>query len=240
MQPFNSGPVRQKMYEIWTDDTATLSDISFFEGLEKGELNREYIQSHWFEKHSSTHVFIPGQLHVVKTTINHFLLPWTIDNFPGISQWAIWRDPWEILSSLIRNDFIESWYSDAIVQVATTVKHSDLLAPHYKGMDKILSHPHLEAAYLIAVRSHFLFANINPDHIINYEQFKIDNLDGIKNFFQSFGLSPLDGVAFRDMNLIGEAFNPNRAARLGVLPEHHEAISSIFAPLLNLWNNLAE
>jgi len=233
MQPFNSGPVRRKMYQIWNDDVATDEDVKFFEGLEKAEILRDYIKSHWFEKYSTTQSFIPGRVHLIKTTLNHFLIDWCQVRFPGIDQWAIWRNPWEILISLIRNEFIGEWYVTALEELSPVVRTTSLLAPFRKFLGG-LDNPHAQAAYLIAVRSYFLFNYVKNDRVIFYEDFYDNPSNGLSGFLNAYNLVPLEIEAGKDLNIAGTFSPDNRKAIELVDLESIELISSIFAVLTDL------
>lgn len=230
MQPFNSGPVRKKMYQIWDDTVAGDEDIKFFEGLETGILHREYIHSHWFEQHSTSTEFIPGRLHVVKTTLNHLLTPWCQTRFPNIHQWAIWRDPWEILSSLIRNDFIGDWYADGFEQLAVTVKNNEGLSLFEEFIPRI-SHPHSQAAFLIAVRSFVLFKNVTSDRVIFYIEFAKNPTTACAPFFKVYGLTPIEIDSKDDLNIVGTYDQVQSDSREQIDGSTEEVISSIFAVL---------
>lgn len=233
MQPFNSGPVRKKMYQIWDDSIATEADIQFFKGLEQGLMHRDYIQSHWFEKYSSVKEFVPGHIHIVKTTLNHFLVDWCQSRFPEIHQWAIWRDPWDILASLVRNDFIGEWYEDAVVQVIKVVTEQDSLSPFRQFLNS-LKHPHVQAAFLIGVRSFELFSHVLVDRVIFYDEFKNEPSPSLMRFLKTYDLAVFNMDAEGDMNVIG-AFRSNQKPVSELIEKGNlTLISSIFAVLIDL------
>jgi hypothetical protein len=231
MQPFNGGSVREKMYQIWDDELASEEDVGFFFGLEKGQLNREYIKSHWFDKYSTTKEFIPGQLHVVKTTLNHFLVDWCQQRFPMIHQWAIWRNPWAILSSLIRNDLISAWYDDALIQVQETVSSNEILRPIFGRFNLVNDHAFIKAAYLIAVRSYYLFYFIDPAKVIYYNRFREDPNKELSSFLDFYGLERIEFDLNEDLNIVGEYNRAARDEKSEIEQGHQSTISSIFAPL---------
>lgn len=237
MQPFNSGPVRQKMYEIWDGKVADDADVNFFKGLEKGVLHKEYIKSHWFHKHSSVQEFHPNKLHLIKTTINHFLIDWAQSEFPLIDQWAIWRNPMDILTSLIRNDFIGQWYTDGVSSITPAVEGHALLREHYYRFIGQLNHLHLQAAFLIAVRSHYLFSYVQKDKVIVYEKFKKDNAQGLRHFVDYYGLEPNLSHDTTDKNIIGKSYNAEIEYDELFDAGHNELIRAIFAPLIDLFES---
>ena len=105
MQPFNSGFIRKKMYSILEETDECRPEHVFFKALKNNEIKNELIDSYWHYEHSTTQHFKDGQLHIIKTTINHFTQKWMNENYPEIDVWGIWRDPKDIVDSIIRNKF---------------------------------------------------------------------------------------------------------------------------------------
>jgi len=209
MQPFNSGPIRKRMYEIWDNDLADQADKDFFKKMENNELDTTYIKSHWFDKHSTTKKYVSGHIHFIKSTINHFTTAWINLEYPKIDQWAIWRDPMEVLASLCRNDFVSAWYGDAIESITPTVhKESSLFVflPFLGKLDTEIK----KAAFLIAVRSYFLFLHLDEKRVIEYAKF-IDNPElALSDITLAYGLENLDySEAKTNHNLIGKNYAPN-------------------------------
>ncbi len=208
MQPFNSGPVRQKMYELWKDDTASPEDIRFFAGLERGHLQRDYIRSHWFAE-SSVQEFVPGHLHVIKTTLNHFVTGWSMRRFPGIAHWALWREPRDMLASLIRNDFIDAWYASAIGEIRPAILQDPELNDRFaKYLPLIDKHEQLQAAFLIAVRSTVLFREVPAQNVLSFEAFATDPTRECAHLFTACGLEALPVDNRSDGNLTGKHYQP--------------------------------
>src|SRR5690606_9554940 len=168
MQPFNSGFIREKMYKILDEDDRESPEHQFFSDLSNNTLNNDLIKSHWHEKYSSTHKYQEGKLHIIKTTINHFAQRWMVDNYPEIDVWGIWREPKDIVDSIIRNYFYNDWYKDAIREIIPTIKSESSLSNHFQIYLPLLNSKVYETAFLLAVRSYFFFLHLYPQNVINY------------------------------------------------------------------------
>jgi len=234
MQPFNSGPIRERMYEIWSKEMAGREDVFFFENLERGILLKEYIKSHWFEKHSTTTEFVPGHFHFIKTTINHFTTKWINDEFTGIDQWGIWREPIDILASILRNDFVSKWYEDAIVQI-TPALHKESILYSYLPKLSLLNSEAKKAAFLIAVRSHFLFYHIPDGQVIEYKEFVSNSEKALNTLVKRYGLV---GIAYdqskESQNLVGKEYAPDHDHIKQISEEDLQFAIDIFKPLKKL------
>ena len=205
-QPFNSGSVRKKMYQIWDDAVASEKDRSFFKALSVGQIDESYIESEWYYKYSTTRKIIPGRLHVIKTTINHFTAEWHNSNFPEIPMWGIWREPESILKSILRNDFTDQWYVDALESLKPVLSQRDYLKDYIRFL------PHLDSvvaltAFFIAVRSHYFFFHIPIERILRYETFVESPNRELGRVCEMFDLEIFDFSTFskRDLNVIGKA-----------------------------------
>lgn len=231
MQPFNSGPVREKMYRLWDDKVASPDDVRFFSGLERGELHRDYIRSHWFAK-STVQDFVPGRLHIVKTTLNHFVSRWSIQRFPDLAHWAIWRDPRDVLASLIRNDFIGAWYADALTEISPAVLSDPELSDHFaSAMPQVKDHEQAQAAFLIAVRSYVLFRAVPVQQRLSFERFREDPSAESARLFTRYGLNPIQIDGSGDKNLTGKAFEATTSHQCQIDPAIKPLLQTLFAPL---------
>ena len=228
MQPFNSGPVRKKMNVIWDEATATAVDVEFFRGLERGEIIPSYIKSHWFEKHSTAQAFVPGKIHIIKTTINHLLIDWTQRNFPGIDHWVIWRNPMDILASMVRNDVIDAWYGEALTELTPTIHGQQALDQRFGQFISRVDHPHSRAALIISVRTWCLFSMANPLRVIDYESFRKDNHAGLLPFLDYYSLSSEITSNRNDLNISGQRFELEKDHRRMVDPNELDLIQEIF------------
>lgn len=240
MQPFNSGSIRKTMYQILDNTIATKEDFNFFKGLENNYLDNDYIYSEWHKKYSTVHDFQDEKLHVIKTTINHFTIGWVKENFPSIELWGIWRDPFDILASIIRNNVSGIWYTDALEAISNTVKNNVELNQLFYTLEKETDTFPKQAAYLIAVRSYHFFKQTQTQKIINYEIFKTDPNLSLKNFTKYFNLSKFDFSQSEqnDLNIFGKSYIKNKSYRDLLSKEEIVFAEKAFYPLYELMYEL--
>jgi len=207
-QPFNSGSIRHKMYQILNEENASEADYSFFKQLINNYLDESYIQSDWHEKYSSTRTIQDGKLHLIKTTLNHFTAEWMLQNFPSVSLWGIWRKPMDILCSIVRNDVFEKWYSDAKKQIIPTVVNTPILRDQFVQYIPQLNRPAKIMAFLIAVRSYYFFYHLPQGQIILYDDFSKRPNGTLNHFLDKQDLQSFDfnDFASTDWNVSGKAF----------------------------------
>lgn len=203
MQPFNSGIIRKKMYVPFNEPNTNEAYL-FLEGLKNGKIRNDLVKSHWHFKHSSTLEFKPNKLHIVKTTINHFAQEWMKVNFPEIDVWGIWRNPLDILKSLVYNEFNTQWYNDALAQIKPTVHKVNILNDFEKYLDKIDSEVKA-TAFLIAVRTFYFLYYLDEDKLLDYEKFKAD-ANYLNKFNDYYNLSEVDYAENSkiDLNILGK------------------------------------
>ncbi len=235
--PFNSGSIRCKMYQVMSNEIASDQDVRFFSELEKGRLQRDYVVSPWFEKYSTSFDFVPGQLHLLKTTQNHLTIRWVRERFPGIEFWGIWRDPFDILASLVRNDFYDQWYSDALPQLSKTLRESDEFPPLFAECLENVGNNEVRAlAFLIATRSYFFLKYLEPEKLINYELFKVDPNVELNKLIRHFGLPErsFQNESDKDQNVIGIGYEKGKSHRHLINDEDRDFATKVFAPLFAL------
>ncbi|NVK04814.1 MAG: hypothetical protein HWD92_08320 [Flavobacteriia bacterium] len=205
MQPFNSGFVRDRMYEIPKQDEPFPEADLFFSDLQENRLNESLIKSGWHEKHSSTLKHVPGQLHVVKTTINHMIQQWMNANAPSIDVWGIWREPEDVIRSIITNGFQDQWYSDALYKLIPTVMGDANLKAQFSQFTASLDSPVRITTFLFAVRSYFFFSHIKAGRVINFERVKRD-ANALNELLNHYGLEEYDfsDESDKDLNIIGK------------------------------------
>ncbi|NNL54779.1 MAG: hypothetical protein HKP32_06475 [Woeseia sp.] len=236
MQPFNSGSIRSKLYQVINDGNATEQDFAFFRQLEQGVLDRTYIKSTWFEKYSSTLTFLEGKLHLIKTTQNHFTIAWIKQNFPLIENWGIWRHPYDTLASLVRNDFHTRWYAGAAAELAKTVLEEELLRSRYAKFLNCLESSVQEMAYILSVRTWFYFHHVDPEKVISYDAFVIDANQALQPLLGYFQLKPFRFVdsADSDLNIVGKQY-VRESSHVECIPESdRETCEQLFVPLYEL------
>lgn len=235
MQPFNSGFIREKMYQILDENNQESKEHQFFADLSKNILNNDLIRSHWHQKYSSTGVYKKDHLHIIKTTINHFTQKWMVENYPEIEVWGIWREPKDILESIVRNEVYDKWYPKAIHEIAPTVLSEESLRPLFQPYVSGLNSRVKEIAFLIAVRSYFFFLHLTSGKIINYEEFKLDP-NYLHVFLKTYELEMIDfsESAKTDLNIFGQYAKPEKD--LVYNQEEQQFIDRIFEPLKLLMN----
>ncbi|MEX0719975.1 MAG: hypothetical protein WD059_04850 [Balneolaceae bacterium] len=233
MQPFNSGFIREKMYSILKETDEKSPEHVFFKSLKNNKLNNDLIKSHWHYKHSTTQSFREGQLHIIKTTINHFAQKWMNENYPDIDVWGIWRKPEDIVDSIIRNEFYGEWYEDALTQIIPTVNNSKLLYKYYLRFISDLDSITKKTAFLVAVRSHFFFYYLKPQYVIEYEKFTEDP-NYLNSFFNHYELSSIDITerSSNDLNIIGKY--KDKKEEVNYSEEEENFMDEVFKPLKEL------
>lgn len=236
MHPFNGGSIREKLYQVMDSSNASPEDVDFFSKLENGVLERSYIKSQWHEKHSSVPDFVPGKLHLIKTTQNHLTISWVRSNFPLIENWGVWRKPLHILASLIRNNFHTLWYADAATELKKTVGSNTLLDSIFGKYSDMLTNPVREMAYVIAARSWFFFYHLEPGKVIDYQEFSCDPETALSPVLRYFGLPPFDfdSAGNEDLNITGKEYKPGASHLDCISPADHAFCEGLFQPLYQL------
>ena len=212
MQPFNSSEFRQRMYDILNNENVSATQRQFIEGLTKGVIDTAYISSPWFFKYSTTETWKTGQLHIVKSTISHFLLPWLVCEFPMTGVWGIWRQPVDVIDSIFRNNF-QGWYAGAIPCLKETVKSCNQLRQSFpdESFDGLSAVG--EVAMNFAIRSFHLFQHLPTGNVIWYDEFCRSPNVAVERFRERFGLRQVDvaHLANRDLNMTGRKRNAHTA-----------------------------
>lgn len=234
MQPFNSGPIRRHLYEVMTDDLAGEETISFFNNLAGGYLDRSYIKSPWFESQSTAAQLVPGSVNILKSTLTHFATDWIRTRWPSLHQWIIWRDPIEILASLVRNGFHLKWYNDAFPTLLDTIYSVPFLEAILGKTAAEARGPVEQCAVVIAARVYFQLHYGSREQLIKYSTFVQSPRGGLARFFEYYGLDEsIDSnmIVAQDLNLIGAAYQPN-VSHVDVIPqENRQSVLSMFEPL---------
>jgi|SRR5690625_265537 len=233
MQPFNSGFVRKKMYSILNETDRESPEHVFFNALKNNKLNNDLINSHWHYKYSTTQKFNEGQLHIIKTTINHFAQKWMSENYPEIDVWGIWRNPRDIVDSIMRNEFYGQWYEDALEQIIPTVNSTKILKKYYADFTAELNSLVKQTSFLVAVRSHFFFHHLQPEYVIEYEKFN-QNPNYLNLFLENYRFSPinLSEESSDDLNIIGEY--EDMKDKINYSDEEESFMNELFRPLKSL------
>lgn len=242
-RPFNSGPIRHSMYKILNETNVTKQDIDFFVKLQNEELDTAYFVSEWHKKFSTVgNDFKKKKLHLIITNINHFSVKWVDQTFPKIEQWAIWRDPMDILNSCIKNKFYGDWYADALNQIFVTIRKNEELNELFNDWIPRVEKENVivKTAFLIAVRNYFLFKHIKKGKIIDYEIFKNNPNKALKGVVSYFNLDPsfnFNQFLKIDLNSIPgiDGYSPNKKSK-NIIPEKEMKIAQeLFLPLNNIY-----
>lgn len=240
-RPFNGGSIREKMYQILSNDNVSDADVKFFAALSKGCFDSSYLKSWWHEKFSTVKdEFVDGHLHLLITNLNHFTLPWLSQEYPNIENWAIWREPLDIIQSCVENNFLGDWYQDALLNVHETVKGDEFLRENFGRYEGILDDDVKKIAYLLAVRNTYLFQNVGAGKFVDYDLFKVDPnnaLRAILEYFEldlSFDFSPMLG---QDLNSVpgAQKYSPGKVKEYTFSTDQRAFIDEIIVPLRDLY-----
>ena len=243
-RPFNSGPIRKKMYTILDEGNTTQEDKLFFQELEKNSFYSDYVVSTWHEKYSDIgNDFEKEKLHLLITNINHFSVAWVKNQYPKIEQWAIWRDPKYILNSCMKNNFFNDWYQDSLGFLVETVSKNTLLNHQFSWIisDIVNQSSVVKVAFIIAVRNYFLFYHINPRKIISYDLFKVNPDLSLKHLCDYFNLDikKFSFSKYLDMDLNSipsvDGYSKHKKDVITYDLSHEELINRLFYPLYELY-----
>lgn len=237
MQPFNSGFLRKQMYEILDKSSNQEEAHKFFSLLKNNKLNESLISSQWHYKYSSTREFVPGKKHLIKTTLNHFAQRWMNDHYPEIDVWGIWRDPYDIVSSIIRNGFYDRWYAEGLKEILPAVKQEESLKQNFLNFFDKIEGQVQEVGLLVAVRSYFFFRHLDKDKIINFEIFKERPNAALGGFLKYYQLGDFDFNSFtkEDLNIIGKEMKSKDKNNFWIGEKDKKMLDEIFQSLLNIY-----
>lgn len=198
--PFNSTEVHRDQWRIWPagevhDDTA-----QFWQSLRRGVLDGSYLRAHWHDAHGSwSH---DAHTVVVKDTKAHFHVAWLRRVVPDLRIVGLWRDPTEILGSLVHNGFHETWYGGDML--------SRLLATWPDGLDAMRTIAERaetsveRMAVMIAARTAGLFRSLPPSDVLRYRRILADpeRLNELVGNHRALSFQPL---LAEDYNVSGTA-----------------------------------
>lgn len=232
MNPFNSTNIRKRTNENLTSENATEEDYRFFKDLEAQKLEESYIKSKWFYTHSTTTKFEQGKLHILKTTLNHLSTEWVQKNFPGIEMWGIWRNPFDIIASIIRNNYYKAWYKGFIEQIVHTVKTNPELSEIFSSYLPLLDTDTKRLSFILSVKNYYFFDKLSLQKVINYDHFIIDPNAALQPFLKYFHLSQfVFQKADNDLNIVGKTYEPGKHYRAYIPENEIDSIQKILSPL---------
>ncbi|MFW5803670.1 MAG: hypothetical protein ACOCWG_00395 [bacterium] len=158
---------------------------------------------------------------------------WMKDNFPDIDVWGIWREPEDIVESIIRNGFYGKWYPEGVKEVTPTIRNEPELKKHYENLLGQVNNEIRNTAFLLAARTHFFLKYLDKDKLIIYEKFKKDPNHLLK-FTRYYGLSDSDfsDMAAKDLNITGKMTKTKQADMFEQADK--EFMDKIFEPIKKL------
>jgi len=219
-QPFNGTEVSKTQWERWNKNETHAAPEKFIRELQQGKVEHDYIRSDWFRKYSSSQEVKPG-LNLIKDTKLHFKLGWLRHHFPSIEVYGIWREPEEILHSLVKNNFHQSWYGYLTPEILNhAVAQFDRLS-HYAAMIKENSEGYERMALGIAMRTEILLQSMPSSNWFVYEDV-VAQPDFILNKF----LARFNLPAFDFSNVMRHDYNV-----AGALPAERISWEAYFSPL---------
>ncbi len=203
-QPFNSTEVSKTQWQRWKVNEMHSLTASFIDNLLKGKVNHDYIQSDWFKNYSSSQQVQP-KLNLIKDTKFHFKIDWLQHRFPAVTVYGIWRQPEEILHSLIRNGFHRTWYDYLTPEILKHAVASFESLSAYSSFIKDTLEDYEVMAIGVALRIEILLHFVSANNWLVYEEV-ISHPNLILNQFLSrFNLPPFDfsSAVQEDFNVAG-------------------------------------
>ncbi len=207
-QPFNRTEIQRTQLEIWSPDKRAAQTEAFIDGLLKGFLDKNYLESGWVYKHSSSLEIDAKKINLIKDTKFHFKTEWLNFKYPEVDFWGIWRDPRGIVCSLMRNDFYQKWYGEKDFMTASKVILKHPILKPYRYFLKTRLNDTEKMALLVAVRTHYMASSLSSNKCIVYEDILADANKALGSFFDKYKLSKYDMSKYihEDANVIGQPF----------------------------------
>ena len=207
-QPFNRTEIQTTQWEIWSPDKRVPNTEAFVDGLLDGYLDKSYLSSDWFYKHSTSFEIDTSKVNLIKDTKFHFKIQWLKTRYPEIDFWGIWRDPRGIVCSLMRNDFYQKWYGENDFRVVKALIEKETLFEQYRRFLDHLLNDTEKMALLVAVRTHYMAVNLVSENWLVYEDILCDANRALAPFFKNCKLNGFDVSKHirEDANVIGQPF----------------------------------
>jgi len=231
-QPFNSTEVSKTQWQRWQVNEQHPLTAQFIEHLLKGEIDHDYIQSDWFKNYSSSQQVQP-KLNLIKDTKFHFKIDWLQHHFPAVSVYGIWRQPEEILHSLVRNGFHKTWYDYLTPEMLNcAVASYENLSPYAPLLEKNLEDYEV-IAIGIALRTEILLLSVVPKNWLVYEDVITHPNLILNQFLRRFNLPSFDfsSAMQEDFNVAGK-FSADRVSWKDFFSSaQQQKIAAILQPL---------
>lgn len=203
-QPFNNTEVTKTQWQCWKSNEAHPETERFLESLLQGKIEHAYIQSDWFRNYSSSQEVKQG-LNIIKDTKMHFKAEWLRQRFPEMKVYGIWRQPEEILHSLVRNGFHKTWYDYLTPELLQhAIRSYESLTPYAFLLEKNLAEYEVMAIG-IALRTEVLLQSVSQDNWLVYENVVHEPNQVFNQFLKRFNLPAYDfsSTMQNDFNVAG-------------------------------------
>ena len=151
-------------------------------------------------------------------------------------MWGIWRNPYDIVASIIRNDFYRRWYVGGLEEISNTIiNHQHLKALFSDFIDQANSEATI-LGLLVAARNYHFFYHLQPFKCIDFEKFIINPNLAFRGLCEHFDLRNFDFTSQMpgSFNIIGKAFERNKDHKSELSKPDLKMLDKIFQPLIEL------
>jgi len=243
-QPTNSTEVHKDLFRIWDVNELHEETAKFYEEAAERRVYRDYIKAQWFDMYSSLDNLATAKLLVIKETKLFFKLDWMWENLFCVADvYGIWRSPFEITNSIVRNNFHIDWYGPerAYKEVVREVRsHNILTATYAPLMNEVVDKVSM-MAYVISVALYMLLQGL-PDKVcwLDFELIKTDPNKYLNEFLAKFGIDKFDFTEYHDndYNVSGSNFKKSPSWEEFFSSKEKDTIKTILDPVLELADDL--
>lgn len=206
IQPFSSTIVHDSEWTLWSPEESYPEVEDFIFCLEKGHIKHSFLESDWFEKHSSTSSVRDRKLHIIKSTKLHHKIDWFRNQFPDLEIWGIHRNIKGILCSLFRNNFYKKWYGDEeFRRFKKNVTQFNYPSDFLNCVEQARSD--LEKMTCMASgRIWSMYQSLSKQKILQYEQLLEDPTKELQPIMDYYNLDPIDFSSHlnKNYNIVGK------------------------------------
>ena len=229
--PFNATVFRRKFMDVWPSPESAESEIEgkrLLSLLLKGDFKNPSFKSKVYLEHSSTFE-LKESLYIMKTTNFQMKTSWFIQEYPVIPYYALIRNPLDILTSLVRNDFHTQWYGGwAYKELVSCVQNNpafNIPLNLLKLEDEIE-----QMAAIIGVLNNEMLKCLPQSNIIKYEDIIQDPNKELNLLLEKYNFSKFDfSSSFSNsVNSSGKAFDGKRHSKEIFSSKQIEKYISIF------------